>query len=113
MFDLTEVCESLSSPASGQFSYSTNGVMTKATFLCDTYTTMAGTNVLSCQTNGSWDNPIPSCGKCWVQFVQVFISNNILGKHLRTVKTNINLVLFKYSDCPFMWSKLYPLIPSV
>ena len=55
-------CEPLSDPVSGQFTASTNGVITTATFKCDLYTSLRGERVLSCLTGGTWDHSPPLCG---------------------------------------------------
>ena len=56
-------CPDLSDPDSGYVKIDTDGQTSTANFSCDTGYKIVGTDILICQTNGSWSDSSPICGK--------------------------------------------------
>lgn len=47
----------------GNVTFTTDGFVTMATVTCETGATLDGQHQLQCDgVNGTWDNPVPSCG---------------------------------------------------
>ena len=59
---ITVPCGALSTPEFGQFTFSTDGTTTTATFSCNLYATMSGERLVDCLTDGTWSHSAPSCG---------------------------------------------------
>ena len=57
----TALCPDLSDPANGMVSMTANSVGDTATFTCDAGYELNGADVLTCQSDGTWDNPPPTC----------------------------------------------------
>ncbi|XP_045206696.2 CUB and sushi domain-containing protein 1-like [Mercenaria mercenaria] len=56
-------CASLHALDSGDITYNTNGVVTMATFSCNSGYYVSGAANISCLQDGSWEDDQPSCGK--------------------------------------------------
>ncbi|WAQ97855.1 SVEP1-like protein [Mya arenaria] len=56
-------CPTLSSPASGNVSLTSNTLVTMATFACDADYYLSGQRTATCTSAGQWSNPSPTC-KC-------------------------------------------------
>ena len=71
-YSITVPCGALSTPEFGQFTFSTDGTTTTATFSCNLYATMNGERLVDCLTDGTWSHSAPSCGKIgllWIFYV--------------------------------------------
>ncbi|XP_060573346.1 P-selectin-like [Ruditapes philippinarum] len=58
------VCTALSTPTSGTVNLYSDNSITKANFTCETGYSLAGTSILACRADGSWDFTEPVCVKC-------------------------------------------------
>ncbi|XP_060586067.1 sushi, von Willebrand factor type A, EGF and pentraxin domain-containing protein 1-like [Ruditapes philippinarum] len=58
------VCQTVTNPASGLFSLSSNGTHTSVRYTCDVGTTLSGVNVQVCMDDGSWEAAPPTCVGC-------------------------------------------------
>ncbi|XP_078667428.1 sushi, von Willebrand factor type A, EGF and pentraxin domain-containing protein 1-like [Branchiostoma floridae x Branchiostoma belcheri] len=54
-------CETLTVPTNGALSTTTTSYQTVVTFTCYTGYVLNGTTNTTCQANGTWSNPIPTC----------------------------------------------------
>ena len=55
-------CDNIGEIINGNVTYSTNGTITSAQFVCDTGGSIVGSAQLMCLTNGHWDKSPPTCG---------------------------------------------------
>ena len=55
-------CDIIGEIINGNVTYSTNGTITSAQFVCDIGGSMVGSAQLTCLTNGHWDESPPTCG---------------------------------------------------
>ena len=55
------VCPELSDPVNGTVEQTVYGLKQTATFSCDPGFGLVGTQVLTCQENGTWNNQPPVC----------------------------------------------------
>ena len=58
-----EACDTIQNVAGGTVSLSTDGVMTLASFTCETGYTMSGDSSISCRSDGTWNVSQPLCSK--------------------------------------------------
>ena len=58
------VCLSVNPPVNGSIITSTNGTVTKSSFGCDVGFTLKGSDVISCQNDGLWEESFPVCISC-------------------------------------------------
>jgi len=54
-------CETLVTPGSGNVSYETDGTNTNALFSCSDDYAMTGSNMSTCESDGTWTEPPPTC----------------------------------------------------
>ena len=59
---LSATCQSLSTPPGGSLNLSSDGIVTTATFACEVGSALLGVGLLTCQSDGTWDQLEPSCG---------------------------------------------------
>ena len=59
-------CQQLDAIPSGNFTMSTDGLVTIANYSCADGYTMEGTAVLTCGTDGAWSSTPPTCGQLQV-----------------------------------------------
>ncbi|XP_060562325.1 sushi, von Willebrand factor type A, EGF and pentraxin domain-containing protein 1-like [Ruditapes philippinarum] len=59
-----ETCEDISAPENGNIAISTNGTMSVANFQCNTGYTLSGSEVSTCNLDGTWSSSPPNCVKC-------------------------------------------------
>ena len=57
------LCETLSTPNNGEILYRTNGINTIVTIECETGHTLKGADVMTCLSDGGWNDSLPTCGK--------------------------------------------------
>ena len=62
----TVQCAVLSSPASGSYVLTTDGLATVAVFTCASKYSMVGTGQLTCDMSGEWDGKEPVCSKTYL-----------------------------------------------
>ena len=62
-------CNDLSEHYNGSVTIATDGDTTTATFACDSGYTMAGSPVIQCSEDGTWEIEQPSCSKCYILLV--------------------------------------------
>ena len=55
------LCPDLSDPANGMVTMTGNLAGDTATYTCDLGFQLNGASVLNCQTDGTWDNSLPTC----------------------------------------------------
>lgn len=64
MFSIFSVtCDIPLSLLSGEFTLTSDGIVTSVTFTCDQGHTLKGTSAASCSSAGLWSEPQPECGK--------------------------------------------------
>ena len=57
------LCEALSNPDNGVILYETNGVNTVAAIACEAGHSLKGADVMTCLSDGHWNDTLPTCGK--------------------------------------------------
>ncbi|WAQ98163.1 SVEP1-like protein, partial [Mya arenaria] len=57
-------CTTLTSPINGNMHLQTDGAVTTATFTCSLGYSLSGQSEVTCQNDGSWDAPEPTCAQC-------------------------------------------------
>ncbi|XP_045204681.2 sushi, von Willebrand factor type A, EGF and pentraxin domain-containing protein 1-like isoform X2 [Mercenaria mercenaria] len=58
------LCQTLSNPANGTFSLTTNGTQTTASYACAVGTSLDGESQIVCNADGSWQSTQPTCVQC-------------------------------------------------
>ena len=54
------ICDILTNPSSGKVDITSDGSLSTATYNCVTGYSLVGVSTRMCQTDGNWDNTIPS-----------------------------------------------------
>ncbi|KAL4230224.1 Sushi [Mactra antiquata] len=61
---ICESCDTLSTPDNGSYTLITDGIVTQAIFSCNVGNIMNGMNILTCQSDRTWDYAEPECNIC-------------------------------------------------
>ena len=82
-------CNDLSEHYNGSVTIATDGDTTTATFACDSGYTMAGSPVIQCSEDGTWEIEQPSCSKCFKRFLilhfELYIVLHLIKKKQNTM----------------------------
>ena len=63
LFHFAVECSATANPPNSVMTLNTNGVFTKAAFVCKNGYYMKGISEVACLPNGTWESSFPSCSK--------------------------------------------------
>lgn len=70
-------CNDTENPTNGSTFMSTDGMTTYKVFNCDAGSTLNGSTVIYCNTDGSWNMAAPTCSKmhCFIDILETIYNN--------------------------------------